>query len=531
MKNTLRFVCLAILVALAIVTMRCKRQETVPTASAPPPKAAAASQADLPPNAWVVPVDVTDPPPTTPQPQGAYLHFGWETFVALNWPAKANGANGQPDSAATIGARAPNGAMIPTVWRTFRDVRTVMLEQGADPGPYTKTTKTVTIPPGCPPIDTAQTAPGFQPLVIDATKIAGAAMPLDAINQAGFTVDDVHPLVDQKGWYVITNSQINQSEYDYILQNKYYDGKNQKAAFKDQKGLKPFPRTGKEATFNPPLPAYAQYGALETKATWRVLDPKVDSIDRYYTQWGYFVQPKSKTCQAALFGLIGFHILRLTPSTPATWFWASFQQVDDVGTPFTSESTLAKPDTPNYHCPPCAAYSDGGEHPPCDYNFPPKTAEGDIPWNGGNRKNDLCQVDMIPKRPVDVQAINSSWRGKLSGTVWSYYEMVNTANPCLPGTTQPTCHTFGPLDDPKALINVTSFSNIAIESYLQKTNCHTCHAYAAGIGAPPDITGNDQIFTFVLQNAYSSDSAATAAVRQRVAKILKSPRLGKTVSQ
>ena len=69
------------------------------------------------------------------------------------------------------------------------------------------------------------------------------------------------------------------------------------------------------------LPRWAQYGALEVKATWRVLDQSDKAVtSRYYTQWGYFMQSDGKTCQGpTLFGLIGSHILRLIPSTGATW--------------------------------------------------------------------------------------------------------------------------------------------------------------------------------------------------------------------
>jgi len=82
-------------------------------------------------------------------------------------------------------------------------------------------------------------------------------------------------------------------------------------------GINPFPRTGSESTFNPPLPKLAQFGATEVKASWRVLRPGVDDFSRYYTQTGYYVQPDGTTCEGPVtFGLVGLHILRLTPSTP-----------------------------------------------------------------------------------------------------------------------------------------------------------------------------------------------------------------------
>jgi hypothetical protein len=137
------------------------------------------------------------------------------------------------------------------------------------------------------------------------------------------------PLIEQAGWYVTYDIRLDQAEYTYLQQNGYYDGATQQSVESNSGQLLPIPRTGQEPMFNPPLPALARYGALEVKTAWRVLDPQKDQaiIPRYFTQWGYFLQQDGTTCQGpTLFGLIGLHILRLTPTTPATWVWATFEQ-------------------------------------------------------------------------------------------------------------------------------------------------------------------------------------------------------------
>lgn len=497
MKKSLVLVCL-----LVLIVMSCKREEPAPVAEKAVP-APAATQVNLPPNSWQVPVDVTPAPPPNP-PQNNYLNLGWQTFVALVWPAlspASGGQNGQPDTNSLPGAVAPNGAMVPTVWSTFRDVSTIMLDNGADPG--ASYTQPVVIPPTCAPLGNNPVAPGFQPIFIDGSTFQNATIVKDYINQATH-----NPLVDQKGWYTLAEMRINQSEYNYIHQNAYYVGQNQVAAYQQNGQLAAFPRTGQEPNL-PPNPPYAQYGALEIKATWRVLDPATDAnvIPRYYTQWGYFMQPDGQTCQGpALFGLIGLHILRLTPSTGGTWFWASFEQVDNTTPPDPSiPATLAAPGTPNGNC------TD-------QYNVGPPEVAGNIPWNNGNTPDNICEVTPIP---ADVQAVNQTWQQNLSGTVWQYYEMVNTMNPCPTGGTD--CAVFPPINDPTNPINLTVFGNTAIETYFQESTCMDCHGSAAGNGVPSPFTGTNQIFTFVLLNAYMPQTTETKTMRDTLRARFKNP--------
>jgi len=497
-------VCLAALAAISVLTS-CRKEAASPepkTEKAVAPKAAVNVGA----NAWQVPVDVT-----TPATQNDYLNFGWQTFIALTWPALSpsnGGQNGQPDTSSTIGAVASNGAYVPTVWATFRDLDTIMLDNGADPGvSYTQST---TIPSNCAPIGGNPIAPGFTPMFVNASTFTSATIPKDYINQA-----TNNPLVDQEGWYTFTNIRINESEYNYIRQNGYYLGQNQVTAYNTNGQLAAFPKTGTESGY-PTLPSYAQYGALEVKTAWRVLDPSTDSavIPRYYTQWGYFLQPDGVTCQGpALFGLIAIHILRLTPSMGGTWFWASFEQIDNTTASTNVPATLAAANTPNGNC-------------TSDYNKGPAQVTGNIPWNNTNTADDICQVTNIPS---NVQQVNQNWQPNVSGTVWQYYQMVNTLNPCPTDGTN--CATFPPINDANNQINLTVFANTAVESYFQNSTCMDCHGFAAGNGAPSPLTGTNQIFTFALLNAYMPQSAATAAHRDTLRATFRNPPKTKAVAK
>jgi hypothetical protein len=452
----------------------------------------------LPANSWQVPVDVNSSPS-----QNDYLNFGWQTMVAVSWPAlspSSSGSMGQPDTNSNIGATAANGALVPTVWQTYRDVSTVMLANGTDPG--LQWNQPVSVPSSCSAIGSNPVAPGFSPLYIDDSTFQQAPIVKDYINQA-----TGNPLVDQERWYTVTDIQIDQSEYAYIQQNKYFLGAQQEADYKKSQRLQPFPKTGQE--ISPPLPSYAQYGALEVKSAWRVLDPSKDQqiIPRYYTQWGYFMQPDGKTCQGpSLFGLIGLHILRLTPSTGSTWFWASFEQVDNVSAPSGMQATLATSGTPNGNC-------------TSQYNVAPPQSKGNIPWSPTNTPNNLCQVTNLP---ASVQQVNLTWQQQLQGTVWQYYQMVNTLNPCAVG--ESPCYTFPPpIAGSTSTANINIFANTAVESYFQPHSCLDCHGFGTGQGAPTPPTSTNQIFTFVLQNAYNSSTTATASRRKFLTLFQKPP--------
>ena len=446
----------------------------------------------LPANSWVVPVDVASSTPT----QTDWWNFGWQTFVALNWPSAAtpaSGVSGLPDTQLSIGASSANQAMIPTAWLTYRSVANTMLPAAADPGSWP--TNPMPLPAGCSALTANYpVSPGFQPMALNL--VSKFSSPVKATN-----VDEASgpPLIAQNGWYVTYDIRLSQSEYTFIQQNGYYNGNTQIAAEKQNGQIAGFPRNGQG--FNPSLPTLAQFGALEVKAAWRVLDPVADKaiLSRYYTQTGYFLQQDGTTCQGpALFGLVGMHILRLTPTTPSTWFWATFEQVDNVVPPPSGGSaTLAAANTPNGAC-------------TSQYNVAPAIPTGNIAWNGANPAVNVCMFSNIGS---GVAGVNKTWQGNLAGTVWANYQLIDTINPSVAGGP-----TF-PIAISNANVNTNILANTTMETYLQGVgagkgqSCMDCHAFASPQGTTTQNSTN-QIFTFVLGNA-DAPTAGVGAARRR----------------
>jgi hypothetical protein len=436
--------------------------------------------------------------------------LAWQTFVALNWPSavpsNSSGISGLPNPQLSIGASSSNQAMIPTVWLTYRSVANTMLPGAQDPGVWQS--NPVALPSACATIGSLPVSPGFQPMVLDLVSKFSSPVVGSNVNEASGP-----PLIEQSGWFVTYDIRIDQSEYAYIQQNGYYNAATQIAAEAANKQLQPIPQTGAG------MPSLANFGALEVKAAWRILDPKNDQaiIPRYYTQVGYFLQQDGKTCQGpALFGLIGLHILRLTPTTPSTWFWSTFEQVDNVAPPPQGGSaTLASANTPNGNC-------SSGTYNVAPTNYP---ANQNIPWTGtATPVVSVCQATNIDPA---VAAINKTWQTNLQGTVWANYQLIDTINPSVQGGPS---YTFA---ISTATINTNIMANTTMETYLQGDgagkgqSCMDCHACATPQGAAGSATctgtSSNQIFSFVLSNA-GLPVSATAAAKKR-----QQPRLPKKV--
>jgi hypothetical protein len=473
------------------------------TESEQPRLAATTPGSSLPPNSWIVPVDVS---PTQNPTQANWTTLAWQEFVALNWPsatpATSSGISGLPNPQLSIGASSSNGAMIPTVWLTYRSVANTMLPGAQDPGPWQS--NPAALPSGCAAMASPyQVSAGFQPMLLNL--ISKFSSPV-----AGSNVDEASgpPLIEQSGWFVTYDIRIDQSEYNYIQTNGYYNAATQVSTEAANGQLQPIPRTGAG------MPSLANFGALEVKAAWRILNPATDQaiIPRYYTQAGYFLQQDGKTCQGpALFGLIGLHILRLTPTTPATWFWATFEQVDNVAPPPQGGSaTLAAANTPNGNC------SSGTYNvAPSKTQYPPNQ---DIPWTGtATPVVNVCQVTNVGSA---VQSANQTWQNNLQGTVWANYQLIDTINPSVQGG--PT----NPIPVTSANVNTNILANTTMETYLQGAgagqgqSCMDCHAFATPQGAPQTNPSANQVFTFVLSNA-GMPLSATATARKTAQRLPK----------
>jgi hypothetical protein len=84
--------------------------------------------------------------PNLAQLQTDFDVFSWQTFVALNWPARTNGT---PNTDVRIGQQ---GALTQSVWETWKEATEVFKDDGSAPSPWDAPNRTV--PPECAALTT-----------------------------------------------------------------------------------------------------------------------------------------------------------------------------------------------------------------------------------------------------------------------------------------------------------------------------------------------------------------------------------------
>lgn len=447
-----------------------------------------------------MPADVAN----LPRPSSADWNvFAWQSFVVSNWPV-AKGVRGIPDPTQTIGATDGTGMPVPVVWMTSKGISDVFLPQGAPPDPNWQTQA---------PVDACRSVSGYDPATAYVLGMISKTNPFayTEINQAAFpgSKQVIGPLIDQAANYVRYDVRMSQSEFAYFLHYQYYSAAKQVAAVTSVPiTFQPPPMSGQEPYLQH-LPPSARHGAIEYKASWRVLDPKVDIVSRYFRGPAFVVNPDGKCSGPHLMGLTGLHVLRLTPSTPATWFWATFEQVDNLSVP------NPPPTRPNGQ-PLTPSFGDGATTYPSGFSYmpapikPPQPLPSERPV-GVSRLTPI-QTDSIP--------VTQAYQRLLAGTVWQHYELVGVQFPVNPmyggkpqGSGQGTgqCYVAGTDHDvqPEFQLNDCHLANVAMETFVQSTSCATCHSYGAPLGVPRTPRGRPtfdalvkfQIFTFMLLQA------------------------------
>jgi hypothetical protein len=452
---------------------------------------------------WNVPVDLPDSPAT----QAQFTMFGWQSFIALNWPARLD-QRGLPDTSKAFGANWP------TVWETFKNKQQTFPSNASDPGPWNATGQNFMIK------RLGSFSKISNPFVIP--------VDTDGVNTGGFPdefdqADGSYPLIDQDSNYVTYEILVNQSEYEYVRSTGYYNGYNQKVDVSDSAFVIPpkGPNSDADTALMRTLPVQARYGATELKAAWRVIpkDMPASQKARYFKRPAIRDLPGGLTDTVEL-GLVGLHILRLTRSTHNTWFWATFEHVDNDtimpsygGTP---------PPTPTFNPGP-----NGTPAPPYPAGFCYNTTNCDStglpPQITATQQGlpALPPVNVSRITPIDqlVDSLNLVYKTLFNGTVWQYYRMVGVLNQVPTGNS----NTAVP-NAPGVFVNAFPLPNITMETYAQvnypsnenpttafASNCVTCH----GFGFPQYFDADKayarqeyQIFTFLLGDAASDSLVA-----------------------
>jgi hypothetical protein len=377
----------------------------------------------------------------------------WQTFVALNWPV---GADGQADSAQTIGASGDNA----TVWETYKESYEVFLEDGAQPSPWGAPR---TYPAACQGVG----GPGT-PVFRMVTKAPRDV--LDAMEEP-FTTG---PLIDQDSNYVRYAIHMNEDAFEFIVQDTLYNRQGQASADSVR-----FPE-GDDST--------GVTGAIVIKSAWKVLGPN-DRPERFHKSRVLVYTDSSsvpripQSCTLRTMGLVGFHVAHKTQNAPQ-WIWSTFEQVDNVRVP---EGSGLRASFYNPACTGC----------PVNTPLPP-------PWNP-DVKAAPSQITRVIPIDSATMALNAEWQARLRGvneqSVWQFYELVSTQWPTDPGASLsgPT-----PMGNPAPQF----LANTTLETYIQgrvpnvSSSCIGCHNNAT------TTTGVFSDFSYLLERAQSVVAAS-----------------------
>lgn len=433
----------------------------------------AESAGTLPARSWIVPVN---PDHDSLASQWDYYKLGWQTFIAINWPANAS-YRGMPDSTLTLGATDGNGNLIPVVWEAWQEQYNIFLPNAVNPGPWNE-----------PDYGCNGNQLGLK-LLRQFSKGNGEAID-DAFDQA-----TGQPLITQDSQYVRYEVRVNESEYDYILTNSYFNADSQSTAVANGT-FKSFPH-GNDA-LSQALQPWARYGATEIKASWRIFTPQTAASvrNRYYRTRAILMDTYGNCTDTAEIGLIGLHIIRLTPYTGSSWYWASFEQVDNVALQPQYGGQL--PPTPTFNTNPPVSYGDSG------YQYIPAAIQPNQPLPPGIPVGVSRSTLDTPNALLD--SINKVYNKMVQGTPFQYYQLVGTVNPPSPG--QQGYTDTAPPKYPAVTVNTPMMVNTTLETYVasfaKQSNCVTCHISGYPVmpkNTPYPYSGDYQVFTFLLGKA------------------------------
>lgn len=382
-----------------------------------------------------------------PDAQRVFDILSWKAFIALNWPADANG---NPDKGKGIGDAGPR------VWNFWRNADTIFLPQGAKPEPW---------------------AAGGQTDMSTETLFRGKA----AWRQGTTNADENFqafsgPLVDQYGKWVRYEVRVNHEEFDYLVKNELYSLEGQEAFSK---------RLVDNQIDFPANDGNRKHGAIEIKLAWKEMGPN-DDRSRFYTTKAKVILsdpapagqtgPVTKTIEV---GLVGVHISMRTKSSPE-WIWATFEQVDNVRVNDMEHGSGGKTLRPNFNNPDNPSLPPN-ILPPKNAVIDPKTgqpvAEPDptkaTTWIESKTTIPVQTARVIPI-PKATEELNAEVQKllKSKNSVFQYYELIGTQWPIHPNA---PAFAGGEGSAPESIDHKTPgdmvpvfLTNMTMETYFQK---------------------------------------------------------------
>ncbi len=401
----------------------------------------------------IIPLEITSTvnPPTLESLQHDFDVFSWQSFIALNWPANADGS---PNTNLTIGDQ--QGA--PTVWQLWKESRDIFLPSGKKPPAWNQKDK---LPTAC------------QGLALDS--LPSHAIYLTQVGKTPNVLDESEepfqtgPLIDQNGQYTRFEILTNETMFNYIVDNQLYNKKGQKAFAKDTD----FPSSNTQSK---------TVGSIMLKAAWVVMGEKYDARQFHTTQALVYNNPDEQpgvkpACHLETVGLVGFHIAHKTQDEPQ-WIWSTFEHIANA-------PTKGQPHSRSFYNYFNAACQD------CAINQPPPR-----PWNPATPHTPPTQVERVIPITNEVKALNAAYHSALesavAGSVWKNYELISTQWPT--NANSPIDPTGAPA--PSFLANTTLETYIQGEVPQTSSSCIGCHNNAT------TTAGLFSDFTYLLQRAH-----------------------------
>jgi hypothetical protein len=248
-------------------------------------------------------------------------YFSWQSFIAMNWPAKLVDASGKPlrgvpDLTKKLGDPGPR------VWETWKADFELFQAGGAPPSDWASFDVVNPCPNLTPTPGGGQGGGKLLPLIAKGDSVIPGG-----VNQAMGGPLTAQQRIDNKLTYVRYEIRVNETQYNETKNGKWYL----------RSGLPNYPKPAisfSSSTLDTTT-GQGTYGAIELKAAWRLMTPAEMSnpaiTSRYYITQATVVDPNTGQCSATMVpvGLVGFHIGH--KSSPFTaWVWSTFEHVDNV---------------------------------------------------------------------------------------------------------------------------------------------------------------------------------------------------------
>ena len=350
-----------------------------------------------------IPSDVAIDPNSLPleDAQRMFDCLSWKTFVALNWPAQ-QGCRGTPDLEADFG-----GAPQLRVWETWKQVFEVFQddESGWDPAEQSWHDPS-------PAVACSDLAEDRKIVRLANKGVFGGDVVTE--NEQAFATS-FGVLRDQANNLVRYEIRFNRDEFEAVRDS----GFAVTGAY-DVGG--PILPPGEEFTLPDDRTGATGHGAMELKASWKVLTSD-DDPSRYYTQEVVIHdEGGDPECQVVQMGLLGLHVMHKSYHAPQ-WSFATFEH-DDNTPPAGSLGDGRRYSLFNEECalnPPDACWA---VQPPIA--SPSQTCCPNLEFNTGLLPPTPTQATRIA--PVGPTELNARYRQLLAeaGSVFQNYHLVNT---------------------------------------------------------------------------------------------------------